>query len=233
MKPGPIVAMVLLVLLGMWLVWARPGVHSDLDVRPGAFVQDIRVGASKGLVEVLNEAPGGTSSEAGSEAVPGAGALPGAGTLPGGASFRVLLNGHASPEMTREEFERAFGPAVTTQLLERRDNAVFRLLNITGWASLAWVALGLGGQIVFSCRFLIQWIVSEKQRQSVIPTAFWWISLLGGVCLFTYFVWRRDLVGVLGQSTGIVIYARNLRLISKQKRREARKRATDVGDETP
>jgi len=219
MKPGPIVAMVLLVLLGMWLVWARPGVHGDLEVRPGAFVQDIRVGSGKGLVEVLNEPPGGAGSEvAPPEGGPGAGAIPGAG-----ASFRVLIDGHVSPEMTREEFERAFGPAVTTQLLERRDNAVFRLLNITGWASLAWVALGLGGQVVFSCRFLIQWIVSEKQRQSVIPTAFWWISLLGGVCLFTYFVWRRDLVGVLGQSTGIVIYARNLRLIAKQKRREARK----------
>jgi lipid-A-disaccharide synthase-like uncharacterized protein len=57
----------------------------------------------------------------------------------------------------------------------------------------------------------------------VITPSFWWFSLLGGVCLFAYFVWRQDAVGVIGQSSGIVIYARNLRLIAKQKRREAGK----------
>ncbi|MEL7472603.1 MAG: lipid-A-disaccharide synthase N-terminal domain-containing protein, partial [Planctomycetota bacterium] len=67
-----------------------------------------------------------------------------------------------------------------------------------------------------------QWVVSEKKRQSVVPEAFWWLSLVGGAALFTYFVWRRDIVGVLGQSTGVVIYARNLRLIHKQRRRERR-----------
>jgi len=88
-----------------------------------------------------------------------------------------------------------------------------------GWG---WLAAGLGGNAVFASRFLIQWIVSEKERRSVIPDIFWWISLIGAVCLFAYFAWRRDIVGVLGQSSGVVIYARNLRLIHKQKRREAR-----------
>ncbi len=50
---------------------------------------------------------------------------------------------------------------------------------------------------------------------------FWWLSFLGGVCLFTYFVWRKDAVGVLGQATGVVIYARNLRLIHKERTRRA------------
>jgi len=64
--------------------------------------------------------------------------------------------------------------------------------------------------------------VSEKQRESVVPEAFWWLSLVGGVFLFVYFVWRQDIVGVLGQSSGVVIYARNLWLIRKRRRRLAR-----------
>ncbi|TVS08108.1 MAG: lipid A biosynthesis protein [Phycisphaerales bacterium] len=120
-----------------------------------------------------------------------------------------------------------FGSRVVREIRGER-NAVFRIFNITTYASLVWIAIGLGGQIVFSCRFLIQWIVSERKRESVIPDIFWWISLLGGVCLFVYFVWRRDIVGVLGQSTGIVIYARNIRLIHKKRRRELRNAANGV-----
>jgi lipid-A-disaccharide synthase-like uncharacterized protein len=66
---------------------------------------------------------------------------------------------------------------------------------------------------------LLQWFVSERKRESVIPEAFWWLSLIGGVALFAYFVWRQDIVGVLGQSSGLVIYARNIRLIYKQRKR--------------
>jgi lipid-A-disaccharide synthase-like uncharacterized protein len=66
----------------------------------------------------------------------------------------------------------------------------------------------------------VQWIVSEKNRRSEVPVLFWWFSLFGGICLFAYFVWRVDIVGVLGQSTGVVIYARNLRLIHKTRERE-------------
>ncbi|KAA0215920.1 MAG: hypothetical protein DYG94_07065 [Leptolyngbya sp. PLA3] len=95
--------------------------------------------------------------------------------------------------------------------------------NISHWANFAWVAVGLGGQCAFFARMLVQWIVSEKSRRSQVPETFWWFSLLGGVCLFTYFVWRVDIVGVLGQSTGIVIYARNLRLIYKERRRAGRR----------
>ena len=78
------------------------------------------------------------------------------------------------------------------------------------------------GQCAFFGRMMVQWVVSEKKRESVVPSAFWWMSLIGGVCLFSYFVWRVDFIGVLGQSTGVVIYARNIRLIHKQKRRLAR-----------
>ncbi|TVQ63052.1 MAG: hypothetical protein EA379_04500 [Phycisphaerales bacterium] len=87
---------------------------------------------------------------------------------------------------------------------------------------MAWIAVGFGGQAAFFGRMMLQWVVSERSRQSVVPAAFWWLSLLGGAALFSYFVWRRDVVGVLGQSTGVVIYARNLRLIYKSRRRERR-----------
>ncbi|MAY73785.1 MAG: hypothetical protein CMJ31_03500 [Phycisphaerae bacterium] len=90
-----------------------------------------------------------------------------------------------------------------------------------------WVAVGLLGQAAFFGRMLAQWIMSEKRGESIVPEAFWWLSLIGGVSLFTYFVWRVDIVGVLGQSTGIVIYARNLRLIRKQRRRQARQAAAN------
>ena len=72
---------------------------------------------------------------------------------------------------------------------------------------------------------LVQWLMSERRRKSVITESFWWFSMVGALFLFSYFVWRQDPVGILGQATGIVIYMRNLRLIYKQKRRSARDEA--------
>jgi len=91
------------------------------------------------------------------------------------------------------------------------------VLNITSPAGIAWVTLGLLGQLVFTGRMLVQWIASERSKRSVIPVAFWWLSLVGAVMLVTYFVWRRDIVGVVGQATGLFIYARNLALIRKSR----------------
>lgn len=102
------------------------------------------------------------------------------------------------------------------------ERTLLGFLNITSWKNFVWVAVGLGGQAAFFGRMLVQWLVSEHRGESVVPELFWWLSLGGGACLFLYFVWRVDIVGVLGQSTGVVIYARNLRLIVKQKRRLAR-----------
>lgn len=78
---------------------------------------------------------------------------------------------------------------------------------------LAWIGLGLVGQALFSARFLVQWIASERRRQSHIPVAFWYLSIGGGLTLLTYAIYRADPVFVLGQSTGVFIYARNLYLI--------------------
>ncbi len=87
------------------------------------------------------------------------------------------------------------------------------LFNITSPLGIAWVAMGLLGQAMFSGRMLVQWLTSERQKRSVVPVAFWWMSLGGASMLLVYFIWRRDIVGVLGQSTGWMIYVRNLWLI--------------------
>ena len=78
-----------------------------------------------------------------------------------------------------------------------------------------WLAIGFLGQALFTSRFLVQWIASERRRASVIPVAFWWFSLGGGALLLVYALHRRDPVFVLGQVTGLVVYLRNLILIRK------------------
>jgi lipid-A-disaccharide synthase-like uncharacterized protein len=59
----------------------------------------------------------------------------------------------------------------------------------------------------------VQWLASEKHKKSVVPPMFWWMSLVGSTVLLLYFVWRKDVVGVLGQAFGWSIYIRNLLLI--------------------
>ncbi|WP_115720424.1 lipid-A-disaccharide synthase N-terminal domain-containing protein [Gallaecimonas mangrovi] len=76
-----------------------------------------------------------------------------------------------------------------------------------------WLVLGFVGQLMFSARFIIQWLVSEKARQSIVPKAFWYFSLAGSSLLLIYAIYRRDPVFILGQSAGFIIYLRNLQLI--------------------
>jgi lipid-A-disaccharide synthase-like uncharacterized protein len=83
------------------------------------------------------------------------------------------------------------------------------------------LVVGLVAQAMFSARFLVQWVVSEKKRESVIPLAFWYLSLGGGLMLFCYAVMRKDPVIMLGQGTGIFIYSRNLFLIYRKRRADA------------
>ena len=81
-----------------------------------------------------------------------------------------------------------------------------------------WIGIGFAGQLLFTSRFLVQWIASERRRESVVPVAFWWFSLAGGVTLLSYALWRRDPVFILGQAIGLVVYARNLVLIHARNR---------------
>ena len=94
---------------------------------------------------------------------------------------------------------------------------LYRVLNITTPWSLVWIAIGFAGQALFTLRMLLQWWASEKEKRSVVPIAFWWGSLGGGILLLLYFVWRKDVVGVVGQSTGVFVYARNLVLIHRNR----------------
>ncbi len=81
-----------------------------------------------------------------------------------------------------------------------------------------WVIFGLIGNAVFSMRFLVQWIASEKAGESVIPLSFWYWSIAGSIIMALYFVARRDPVGILGYLPNTWIYIRNLHLIRKKKR---------------
>ena len=81
-----------------------------------------------------------------------------------------------------------------------------------------WLAIGFMGQALFSTRFLIQWISSEKQKKSVIPVAFWYFSLGGGVTLLSYAIFRLDPVFIVGQAGGLLVYSRNLYFVLRERR---------------
>ena len=90
------------------------------------------------------------------------------------------------------------------------------LLNVSSPAGFVWVTLGFLGQVLFTGRMLVQWLVSERHGRSVVPPMFWWMSLVGASMLLVYFVWRKEPIGVLGQATGWFIYVRNLWLIHRR-----------------
>lgn len=79
--------------------------------------------------------------------------------------------------------------------------------------------VGLIGQACFFSRFLVQWIVSERQGKSTVPVLFWYLSIVGGSLVLVYAVWLKEPVFTLGQSVGLIVYVRNLWLIRKEKRR--------------
>lgn len=95
---------------------------------------------------------------------------------------------------------------------------LFGWLGVEGWVEFWWVCIGLGGQVLFTGRFLVQWIASEKARKSVVPLSFWYLSLFGGLVLLAYAIYRKDPVFILGQSMGVFIYLRNLWLIYAERR---------------
>jgi lipid-A-disaccharide synthase-like uncharacterized protein len=90
------------------------------------------------------------------------------------------------------------------------------LLDLVDRIPTGWLVFGMLGQLLFSARFLVQWVASERRRQSIIPVAFWWLSLAGGLSLLAYAVHRRDPVFILGQLPGVVVYSRNLMLIRRR-----------------
>ncbi|MDP6928836.1 MAG: lipid-A-disaccharide synthase N-terminal domain-containing protein [Planctomycetota bacterium] len=195
MKWGPFLAMAALFFLGVWLVWGSNADRGLAPLRNGAHTLPAQIGNERCRLEVLSQPDGAKS-------------------------FRFLYrDGSASDVVGASEFINTFGQQRFEDVTANSQNPLFKLLNITSWGSLLWIAIGLAGQCAFFGRMLVQWLISERQGESIIPISFWWLSFFGGLTLFAYFVWRQDIIGVMGQSTGIVIYARNLRLIGKQKRR--------------
>jgi lipid-A-disaccharide synthase-like uncharacterized protein len=83
---------------------------------------------------------------------------------------------------------------------------------------LIWIGVGLIAQFLFSMRFLVQWIATERARTSIIPETFWYFSFFGGILLLAYAIYRMDPVFILGQAMGLVIYLRNIYFIWLGKR---------------
>ena len=81
-----------------------------------------------------------------------------------------------------------------------------------------WYIFGFVGQATFASRFIVQWIVSEKAKKSIVPIHFWFLSILGGIILFIYAIHIRDAVFIVGQGSGLIVYSRNLVLINKHKK---------------
>jgi lipid-A-disaccharide synthase-like uncharacterized protein len=81
-----------------------------------------------------------------------------------------------------------------------------------------WLAIGLAAQLLFSMRFIVQWIASERARRSIVPETFWYFSCTGGFLLLAYAIYRVDPVFILGQGAGLLIYARNVHFIWRGKR---------------
>ncbi|MFN3844067.1 MAG: lipid-A-disaccharide synthase N-terminal domain-containing protein [Rehaibacterium terrae] len=81
-----------------------------------------------------------------------------------------------------------------------------------------WIMIGFLGQALFSARFIIQWLASERARRSIVPKAFWYFSLAGSAVLLSYAIHRADPVFIVGQASGLFIYLRNLYLIKVEHR---------------
>lgn len=82
-----------------------------------------------------------------------------------------------------------------------------------------WLVFGIGAQLVFGSRFILQWIASEREGRSVMPLSFWFLSILGGLMTLVYGFVRKEPVIIIGQALSTIIYARNLVLIFRERRR--------------
>jgi len=81
-----------------------------------------------------------------------------------------------------------------------------------------WVILGFTAQALFTMRFLVQWIASERAGRSVVPLAFWCYSIGGGLLLLVYALYRRDPVFIAGQAFGVLVYGRNLHFVLRERK---------------
>ena len=95
---------------------------------------------------------------------------------------------------------------------------LMNMLGVETRLDAAWLVIGLLGQLMFTARFIVQWIASERAGKSVVPVIFWYFSLVGGAIVLAYGIHRVEPVIILGQLPGVLIYSRNLWLIHRAKR---------------
>ena len=81
-----------------------------------------------------------------------------------------------------------------------------------------WLAFGIVAQLLFTARFIVQWLASEKAGRSVMPMAFWFLSMAGGTMTLVYGIVRREPIIIMGQALAVGIYVRNIALILKERR---------------
>jgi len=199
-KWEPLAAMISLLFLGVWVVYAPAFRH---DLRPDAETLPFTLGSLKADLEAAPDPAANTTT------------------------YRILYrDGTASAVLTEADFTKVMGEKPFRTAVASSGNMLFGIAKVTTWGGFFWVFIGLTGQLLFFGRMFVQWLVAEKEKKAIIPPSFWWFSFFGGIMLFTYFAWRQDVIGVLGQAPGVVIYARNLRLIHKQRRREERAAAS-------
>ncbi|UII22349.1 lipid-A-disaccharide synthase N-terminal domain-containing protein [Fulvivirga ligni] len=111
-----------------------------------------------------------------------------------------------------------FAPIISLAYLILNKQFHFHQLLENDDISYSLMVWGSIGQIIFTFRFIYQWIYSERQQQSVLPAGFWVISLVGSLMIISYGVFRSDIVIIIGQLFGSIIYSRNLFLIFKKKK---------------
>ena len=85
---------------------------------------------------------------------------------------------------------------------------------------LLWKVIGFGGLATFQARWVVQWIHSERHKESRVPLSFWWLSLVGSMMCLAYFLRQQDSVGVAGYCVSAVPYTRNLMLVYRKRRME-------------
>ena len=96
--------------------------------------------------------------------------------------------------------------------------SLIRWWQNTPTTELIWISIGMAAQLMFSMRFIVQWIATERARASIIPEIFWYFSFFGGLSLLAYACYRLDPVFILGQAAGLAIYSRNIYFIWLGKR---------------
>ena len=96
--------------------------------------------------------------------------------------------------------------------------AIMSMFKADTASDAAWLIAGLLGQLMFTMRFIVQWWASERAGRSVVPLAFWYFSILGGLIVLAYGIHKLEPVIILSQLPGVLIYSRNLYLIYREKR---------------